>query len=74
MLTYRGIPSGWGAGWAVTRKQGVGYGFEKPKKRAKLQCSNREASIGYLAYMVNRAYIRRYIVYSMLDAEQSGKL
>ena len=24
ILTYRGVPLGWGAGWAVTRKMGVG--------------------------------------------------
>ena len=24
ILTYRGVPLGWGAGWAVTRKQGWG--------------------------------------------------
>jgi len=24
MLTYRGVPLGWGAGWAVTREMGVG--------------------------------------------------
>ena len=24
MLTYRGVPLGWGAGWPVTGKQGMG--------------------------------------------------
>ena len=52
----------------------MGAWFREAETESEIVEPNREASIGYLAYMVNSAYIRRYIVYSILDAEQSGKL
>ena len=53
MLTYRGVPLGWGAGWAVTRDTGVGGAwFREAETESEIVEPNREASIGYLAYMV----------------------